>query len=192
MKKKINYRKAQRTALALVVTRYRLAKAIVMLFLFSMCIFSCFKQEQTSILVETKLENDETIYILKRDDEIVAEIGISSAGKLDYVMNPVEGDVKQVIFYYPSTGRTQSKVNQDYNRTQTGLGYYFYEGSGNLASVYEYVDGSRFGEAFSYHDSINMLKSIMLYDHEGKMYYRKKFDEFGNHVLTEGSKSPND
>lgn len=173
------------------VTSYKLAKyAYALVFLFS--ISSCSDKDNSLITLETKLEGEKTIYVLKQADEIISEIGINSSGKLDYVLNPVEGNVDQITFYYPSTGRIQSKVNQDSNRIQTGLGYYFYEKSGNLASVYKYVDGNRFGEAFSYHDSINLLQSIMLYDHDGEMYYRKKFDEVGNHISTEGTKSPND
>lgn len=145
-------------------------------------------QKDDSIRVEKQSVDEGYIYHFIKQDSIVIDVGFTSSGNLKYVVTftPTHD---QLLLFNEETGTIKAKLKNDKKSFKTfGRAYYFYENSGNLSSDYGYDEGIRVGSARSYHDSTDRIKSIMLYNDSGNLYYRKNFDKYGNHLNTEGSK----
>jgi antitoxin component YwqK of YwqJK toxin-antitoxin module len=153
-----------------------------------MMIFSCSKSSDQTAFNREEKRDGSFRYTIQLNDSIVAILDFFPTGKIERFANFTENGQRQDIFFYENSGFVQSKLNVNDNNEATGQANYFFEKSGNLSSQYDYINGTKVGEAVSYHDSSGRVKSFMLYNDDGQLYYRKTFDEYGNHIKTEGRK----
>jgi antitoxin component YwqK of YwqJK toxin-antitoxin module len=166
-------------------------KQSVIIFILSMLLFSCSKLgDQTGFNREVK-QDGSFRYTIQFNDSIAAILDFYPTGKIERIANFTENGQRQDIFFHESTGFVLSKLNVDENNEAEGQANYYFEKSGNLSSQYSFIQGKKVGEAVSYHDSTGRVKTYMLYNNEGQLYYRKSFDELGNHIKTEGEKDLN-
>ncbi len=82
-------------------------------------------------------------------------------------------------------GNLDAKVNYQDNK-ENGLSYYFFE-SGSLQSYRRWYNGLKIGYANDYYDESGQIKSILYYNDEGHLIYRKDLDEKGNLISIEGA-----
>ena len=123
-----------------------------------------------------------------QNDSILVDVGVKDNGELMYVYKPA-ADHDQLLLFDTITGVLTSKIKKNTATRKTeGRAYYFYRKSGNLSGDFNFVDGIKTGSAVSYHDSTDRIESVMLYNEQGQLYYRKTFDEQGKHIKTEGKK----
>lgn len=87
------------------------------------------------------------------------------------------------VWYYPN-GKIKSKINY-VNNTEDGMAYYFYE-SGVIKSFRKWNKGKIVGYAVDYYDIYSRVESIMLYNDDGFLIYRKTYDEDGRLISEEG------
>jgi len=143
--------------------------------------------EHESPSIRKSILADKSVFHLMEGDSILAEVGFKNDGQLDYVVNFPIG-LKQVIYFHSETGFVESKMVLDAMDSAHGKVYYFRMQNESLSGVYNFDNGVLTGNALSYHDSSLAIESVLLYDSIGNLYYRKSFDELGNHIGTEGSK----
>lgn len=164
-------------------------KKIIKIF-FVLLLVGCTQSIEKEKFIRKKFPNGSYEFQYHSDDSLIVGVGFNKHGKLEYVSNfPYEDGSEQRIYYFFKSGVVQSKVRIDTLGKVQGEAYYFYPNSGNLSSSYHYLNGVKMGSAVSYHDSSDHIKSVMLYNDEGELYYRKTFDWQGNHLKTEGRKN---
>ena len=92
----------------------------------------------------------------------------------------------ECFLFYPD-GKLEQKVTYKDNKVN-GHVYFFYN-TGVLKSHKFYIDGKIFGNAVDYFDdTVGLIKSILMFNENGKLYYRKEFDSLGNVIKVEGKK----
>ncbi|MEZ5033250.1 MAG: hypothetical protein R2787_17820 [Saprospiraceae bacterium] len=162
-----------------------LHRPIKIILLFSILI-GCAKDQP---LLSAKLEGKKENWSLYRiDTQSGDDIGIwvDSIGRISSIWVGRPGHV-QKISLNDSTGLVQALLSYDKSNNINGRAYYFYEESGNLEADYNYINGVKTGNAVEYHDSTALLKTTMLYNEEGQMYFRLRYDREGNILSKEGS-----
>jgi antitoxin component YwqK of YwqJK toxin-antitoxin module len=72
---------------------------------------------------------------------------------------------------------------------ESGNAYYYYE-DGTLKNSRHWNDGKMVGYAADYYDdTLGIIKSILLFNGDGKLVYRKNYDKTG-HLINEEGKKP--
>ncbi len=145
----------------------------------------CIEDETRMELQFEKFGNDFSIYRLhppKGDDFAII---VNEVGKIDEFGIGRPGRVQRVSIN-DSTGNVLAI--QTYNQAEKlhGRCYYFYKESGFLEGDFNYINGVKVGNAVIYHDSTALVKSTMLYNDEGQLYFRITYDIDGNIISKEG------
>jgi antitoxin component YwqK of YwqJK toxin-antitoxin module len=162
------------------------SKPLIFLALFFL--WGC-ENERVNIRIEKQEFENGYLYQFMTEDSILLDIGFTGSGDLKYIMNYPAGHDQQLLFS-EETGVLLTKYKMDpKTRKKQGRAYFFYKHSGNLSGDFNFVEGVKTGSAVSYHDSTDRIQSIMLYNDDGELYYRKTFDKKGNLLKEEGSKN---
>lgn len=85
----------------------------------------------------------------------------------------------EVLRFYPN-GRLELKANFDKGVAQ-GMAYYFYP-SGVIKAFRYWNNGKMKGYVSDYWDTIGEVKAALYYDEQGKLVYKKNFDERGQFI----------
>lgn len=161
------------------------------LVIFSLVVFFTFGCEENRIhSVLTKDDSNGVIHTIIHDGEIVATVSVDSFGNLISIVNDLDTLV-QFVSYHPSTQYVLGKAMKNQEYSQEGVAYFFNENDELLHSVFQYENDKRVKDGFSFYDGMNMVKQFSRFDSTGSIVFRRTYDEYGNHTLTE-SKSPND
>lgn len=90
----------------------------------------------------------------------------------------------QSFWFYPNG--TMMQIATYVQGKANGLAYFFYE-SGALQSCRIYSEDKLVGYTVNYFDkSVDLKKSIFLFNDSGQLYYKKEFDTLGNVIREEG------
>lgn len=159
-------------------------KVIKISILFLAIILGCQNNKHVKIVEIQRIDTLKT-FNLFYDKNKPIEIAFNKNGSINYIQNQVGENRWQYIGYYEN-GNILSKIISDSLGKIHGRAYYFYERSGNLDSDYNFVNGVKNGNAVSYFDSTSILKSSMLYNDVGKMYWRQSSDKNQKIIKEEG------
>lgn len=149
--------------------------------------FTCCSNSSDKGVVITNA-TDGKLYKIPNSQNGDVIIAIDSNGGLISVTNSV-GAFKQVISYHEHSGYVMGKALIDSSSVQQRVAYFFNENDERLHSTYEYRNGIRTGDGFSFHDGMNAVNQYTVFDSTGNVSFRRTYDSFGNHILTEGRSS---
>lgn len=111
----------------------------------------------------------------------------------------IEGNVIKMVNYrnnmpsgelltFHDNGKISVKASMDSIHDKfEGFSYYFYE-SGVISGERFFRNNKKIGRANDYYDISGNLKSFLLYNNNGELYYRKTIDEDGSVISVEGEK----
>jgi antitoxin component YwqK of YwqJK toxin-antitoxin module len=126
------------------------------------------------------------IYSLKDNKKQGKEILYSANGNIksisSYMDNLLEGEQ---LNFYENNGLLESKLSFK-KGVPNGSAYWFYEG-GALRACRYYVNGREDDIGFDYWDYRFIInKSLIRFNHDGKVYYKMNFDSSGKPTYSEG------
>ncbi len=167
------------------MNRIRIIRLIV-LFTLVFILHGCVRDENDLLLTLEAVEENFSLYRLhppKGDDFAIM---LNNDGKITGFGIGRPGRVQRISIN-DSTGNVLAI--QTYNQAEKlhGRCYYFYKESGFLEGDINYVNGVKVGNAVIYHDSTALVKSTMLYNDEGQLYFRITYDIDGNIISKEGN-----
>jgi antitoxin component YwqK of YwqJK toxin-antitoxin module len=110
-----------------------------------------------------------------------------SDGGLKSIKRYKEGKIAgQAQWFYPDGKLEQTVIFKD--GTENGNGYYFYP-SGAIKSHRHWRDGKMNGYVADYYDdTVGIIKSVLIYNNNGSLIYKKTFDSLGRVMSEEGKK----
>ena len=158
----------------------------VLLFGVLILLHGCNRDENKLELHLEEINNDFSLYRLHPPNGHDFAIALNINGKISEFGVGSPGRV-QLISINDSTGNVLAI--QTYNQAEKlhGRCYYFYKESGFLKDDINYINGVKVGNAVTYHDSTALVKSTMLYNDEGQLYFRITYDIDGTILLKEGN-----
>lgn len=162
-----------------------LHRPIYLILWFLIIVNSCTNDQP---LLDIKLEGIKggwSLYRLSTQSGKDIGIWVDSTGLITSLWVGKPGRI-QKISLNDSTGLVQALLTYNSSNMIDGRAYYFYKKSGNLEADFNYVNGVKTGNAVEYHDSTALLKNTMLYNEEGQLYFRIRYDRDGNIISKEG------
>ena len=110
-----------------------------------------------------------------------------SDGSLKFIKRYKEGQLTgQAQWFYADSKLEQTVMFK--NGTENGNAYYFYP-SGTLKSHRHWRDGKMNGYVADYYDdTVGIIKSVLIYNDNGSLVYKKTFDSLGRVISEEGKK----
>ncbi len=137
-----------------------------------------------------KVLSDQTNYftVKKNDSTNLFSFAYNPDIGVTYFINYRDDSLTNEFVSFHSNGKIESKLTYNKKYSADGNCFFFYP-SGDLKARYFYKDGMKNGLANTYYDSTYaQLKTLMLYNTDGDLFYRKTFDVAGNVIKVEGEK----
>lgn len=108
-------------------------------------------------------------------------------GTLKFIKRYNDGQLSgQAQWFYPDGKLEQTVMFR--NGSENGNAYYFYP-SGTLKSHRHWRDGKMNGYVADYYDdTVGIIKSVLIYNDNGSLIYKKTFDSLGRVISEEGKK----
>jgi antitoxin component YwqK of YwqJK toxin-antitoxin module len=162
-------------------------KLLIVSFIYLSLLFSCNSKSDALTIISVQKQNGLEKVVLKKskNSKKIYQMSFDSTGKLNTLLVRDGEKGREVLEFY-SNGKLKSKKIIVNNKLH-GKAFYFYE-SGVIKAEINWVNGLRVGSSHGFHDSSGNLKTLLLYNNKGKLYFSQIVNDQGVTIKTEGGK----